>query len=279
MKRLVVLLSVIIPTLLPAQRLHLNLFGGFSNYLGDLQENSVTLEQSRRAYGAGVSYNINHHLALRGGVAWGKIGADDKTNTSTALQLRNLSFQSSVKEAHLMAEWSLFDLRYRKLTPYVFGGLALYHFNPFTYDTLGSKIYLQPLSTEGQGLAGYPERKSYKLTQFALPVGAGIRLRLYDNITVSYELGLRKLFTDHLDDVSSTYVDQTALAADRGSTAVAMAYRGGELKNGNTYPAEGAIRGNPKLKDWYYMHGLTIGIGLNLGRKKGARYDCPENVK
>ena len=279
MKRFVVLLSVIIPTLLPAQRLHLNLFGGFSNYLGDLQENSVTLEQSRRAFGAGVSYNINHHLALRGGVAWGKIGADDKTNTSTALQLRNLSFQSSVKEAHLMAEWSLFDLRYRKLTPYVFGGLALYHFNPFTYDTLGSKIYLQPLSTEGQGLAGYPNRKSYKLTQFALPVGAGIRLRLYDNITVSYELGLRKLFTDYLDDVSSTYADQTALAAAKGSTAVAMAYRGSELKNGSTYPAEGTIRGNPRLKDWYYMHGLTIGIGLNPGRKRGARYDCPENVK
>ena len=52
-----------------------------------------------------------------------------------------------------------------------------------------------------------------------------------------------------------------------------------ELKNGNTYPAEGSIRGNPKLKDWYYMHGITIGIGLNLGKKKGSRMDCPEIVK
>lgn len=265
--------------LLSAQRLHLNLFGGFSNYLGDLQEKSVTLDQSRHAWGAGISYDINRHLALRAGFAWGKIGADDKSNTSPALQARNLSFQSTVKEVHLVAEYSFLDLRYHKLTPYVFGGLALYHFNPYTYDTLGAKIFLQPLGTEGQGLAGYPDRKTYKLTQFALPMGAGLRLRLYDNITLSYELGLRKLFTDYLDDVSSTYADQTQLAAASGSTAVAMAYRGGELKGGSTYPAEGAIRGNPKLKDWYYMHGITIGIGLNWGKNKGARYDCPENVK
>ena len=279
MKRFVVLLSFLVPAMLPAQRLHLNLFGGFSNYLGDLQEKSVTLEQSRRAFGAGLSYDINHHLALRGGIAWGKIGADDKLNSATDLQLRNLSFQSSVKEAHLLAEYSFFDLRYHKFTPYVFGGLALFHFNPFTYDTSGSKIMLQPLGTEGQGLSAYPDRKTYKLTQFALPVGAGIRMRLYDNITVSYELGLRRTFTDYLDDVSSTYVDQGSLAAANGATAVQMAYRGGELKNGNTYPAEGAIRGNPKLKDWYYMHGITIGIGLNLGKKRGARTDCPVDVK
>lgn len=279
MKRFVVLLPAFLPLLLSAQRLHLNLFGGFSNYLGDLQEKSVTLEQSRRAFGAGLSYDVNHHLALRGGFAWGRIGADDKSNKATDLQLRNLSFQSSIREVHLLAEYSLFDLRYQKWTPYVFGGLALYHFNPYAYDTLGNKIYLRPLSTEGQGLSQYPDRKTYKLTQFALPVGAGIRLRLYDNITVSYELGLRKLFTDYLDDVSSTYVDQPVLAVAKGTTAVAMAYRGGELKNGNTYPAEGSIRGNPTFKDWYYMHGLTVSIGLHLGKKGGSRMDCPPDVK
>ena len=40
---------------------------------------------------------------------------------------------------------------------------------------------------------------------------------------------LRIQFTDYLDDVSTTYVDQAVLAAARGPKAVEMAYRGGEL--------------------------------------------------
>jgi hypothetical protein len=119
----------------------------------------------------------------------------------------------------------------------------------------------------------------YKLTQFAIPFGAGVKLRLTDNIIVSYELGMRKLFTDYLDDVSTSYADPALLSAARGTTAVQMAYSGGELKNGSAvYPAGGAIRGNPKLKDWYYMHGLTISIGLHT-RSRGSRYDCPPDVR
>lgn len=280
MKKFVVLLSALVPMLLHAQRLHLDLSGGFSNYLGDLQEKSVTLEQSNRAFGIGASYDLTRHWSLRAGFAAGKIEADDKANTAASLQQRNLNFHSSIREFHVMAQYDFLDLRYHKLTPYVFGGLALYHFNPYTYDSLGAKIYLRPLSTEGQGLAAYPGRKNYRLTQLALPFGAGVKLRLRDNITVSYELGLRKLFTDYLDDVSSTYVDQAALLAAKGGTAVAMAYRGGELKNSTAaYPAAGAIRGNPRLKDWYYLHGLTIGIGINTGRNRRSRMDCPVDVR
>lgn len=280
MKRLVVLLSAFIPMLSFSQRLHVNLFGGFSNYLGDLQEKSVTLEQSNRAFGAGLSYDATRHFSLRAGFVYGKIGAEDKLNTLAVLRRRNLSFQSVVKEGNMLAEYNFFNISERKFTPYVFGGLAVFHFNPFTYDTLGNKIYLQPLGTEGQGLAQYPGRKMYKLTQLAIPFGAGVKLRLSDNVVVSYELGLRKLFTDYLDDVSSTYADQTVLAAARGTTVVQMAYRGGELKNaGSAYPAEGVIRGNPALKDWYYMHGFTISIGLHTGRKGKARYDCPVEAR
>ena len=279
MKRFVVLLSALIPMLSFSQRLHVNLFGGFSNYLGDLQEKSVTLEQSNRAFGAGLSYDLTRHLSIRGGFNYGMIGANDKSNTLAVLRLRNLSFQSVIKEGNLMAEYNFFDITKRKFTPYVFGGLAVYHFNPFTFDTLGNKIYLQPLGTEGQGLAAYRGRK-YNLTQFAIPFGAGLKMRLTDNIVVSYELGLRKLFTDYLDDVSTSYADQTLLAAAKGTTAVQLAYRSGELKNASAvYPPEGTIRGNPKQKDWYYMHGLTLSIGLHTRSKGKSRYDCPVDVK
>jgi hypothetical protein len=87
---------------------------------------------------------------------------------------------------------------------------------------------------------------------------------------LAYELSARKTFTDYLDDVSKTYVDQVALGAARGQKAVEMAYRGGEVKDGNTtYPEDGSIRGGSKYKDWYYFMGFTLYIGLGSGNGGG----------
>ena len=143
------------------------------------------------------------------------------------------------------------------LTPYVFAGVAIYHFNPYTYDTSGSKVYLKSLSTEGEGFV--PGRNNYNLTQFAVPIGAGVKLSLTDKINVGLEVGFRKLFTDYLDDVSTTYVDQSLLLVNRGAKAVELAYRGDELKNGSLqYPAAGMQSGSAKNKDLYYFTGLTF---------------------
>lgn len=76
------------------------------------------------------------------------------------------------------------------------------------------------------------------------------------------EFGVRKLFTDYLDDVSTTYVDQNLLLLNRGAKAVELAFRGGELKNGATYPADGTQRGGNKAKDWYYFTGITASFRI-----------------
>ncbi len=277
MKRLLFLSITLLPLFAMSQRLHLDLFGGFSNYQGDLQDRQLTLGQSGLGLGAGLRYNLSRHFSVRGGLMYGTIGADDKKN-SPSLQVRNLSFKSRLLEGNLMLEYNLFDMAYNKITPYVFGGIGLYHFNPYAFDTLGNKVYLKPLSTEGQGLAKYPDRKPYSLTQFALPFGGGIRMRISENVTVGYEIGLRKLFTDYLDDVSTNYVDGTILAGARGARAVEMAYRGGEIKSGNPiYPADGTKRGGSQYKDWYYFQGITISFGLhnNYGKRHKDRMGCP----
>jgi hypothetical protein len=159
----------------------------------------------------------------------------------------------------------------------------VFHFNPYSYDSLGRKVYLRPLSTEGEGLAQYPGKKEYSLTQIAIPFGGGIKFRISDRVTLAYEIGLRKLFTDYLDDVSGKYVSDSVLLADKGPEAVAMAYRGGELKGGAGYPPDGTVRGNAKHKDWYYMSGLRLTIALNtihmsMHRRSKGVLDCPKNV-
>ncbi len=273
-------LAFLLPGIAKAQW-HVNLFGGISNYSGDLQSKMFTTDQSNGAFGLGVQYDLTGHFSVLSGINYGKVAAADKFNKPD-LQQRNLSFQSQIFEWNLMAEYNLFDLSERRFTPYAFAGIAVYHFDPFAFDTLGNKVFLKPLSTEGEGLAQYPNNKPYSLTQFAIPFGAGIKLRVTDNVTLAYEIGFRKLFTDYLDDVSSRYVDQTILLNAKGPEAVEMAYRGNEIKGGAAYPVAGTIRGHSQYKDWYYFSGIRVSIGINtLNNRKVDRkgvIDCPKKV-
>ena len=283
-----VLLCLLLPVFSYAQegqRLHLTLFGGVANYQGDLQDRRFTFNQSNLGLGVGLKYDLTSHFAVRAGINYGTVEASDTQNGQADLRARNLSFQSRIFEGNLLLEYTLFNMEDKKLSPYLFAGVALFHFNPYAFDSLGNKVFLKPLSTEGQGLAAYPDRKEYKLTQFAIPFGGGIKYRISSNVVLGYEIGLRKIFTDYLDDVSTTYVDPFILAQEKGLKAVEMSYRGGELKNGNTtYPADGTVRGGSKFKDWYYFQGLTLTIGLGSGSGGWGggggknRLDCPKNV-
>lgn len=277
--RKLLLLSILCPVIaVSQQRFHVTLFGGLSNYSGDLQDHQFTLQQSNFAFGAGIKYDFTPHLALRLAYNHGTIEGDDKKSSDPLLRARNLSFVSRINEGSLLLEYTILNLEDRKISPYIYSGLSVFHFNPYAYDTLGNKVFLKPLSTEGQGLEEYPDRKPYKLTQFAIPVGVGLKFRISDNTVLAYEVTVRKTFTDYLDDVSKTYADQFALGAARGMKAVEMAYRGDELKdNGSVYPDGGSIRGGSKYKDWYYFTGFTLYIGLGSGnggsgKAFGGRY-------
>jgi hypothetical protein len=287
MRKFIVLFCALSPVYLFAQNWHLTAFGGISNYQGDLQEKRVTTSQAHGAFGLGIQYTINQHIILRSGLTYCKISGDDKLAENNGLRLRNLNFTSRLLEFNLLGEYDFLKLETYKFTPYVFGGFAVFGFDPYTKDTLGNVYYLQPLGTEGQGLAAYPDKKPYHRVQLSIPFGAGIKLRLNELMTVGYEFGLRKTFTDYLDDISSQYADQSTLLAAKGPKAVELAYRGGELKDGNpAYPAAGTIRGGEKIKDWYYFQGITLSYrlgakpGSNSSKRKslGHQLDCPRNV-
>ena len=259
-----------------AQGLHLNLFLGTSNYQGDLQDKIFSFDQAHLAGGIGFSYDLSNHFSVRANFKIGKISADDKKGRNKA---RNLNFTSQLTEGDIDLQYFIPILGQHTLTPYVFAGIGLYHFDPYTSDSTGRKYYLKPLSTEGEGFV--TGRKEYNLTQVSIPFGAGVKMPLSDNINVGFEVGFRKLFTDYLDDVSGTFVAEGILSANRGTKAVELAYRGGEVKGGSpVYPSVGAQRGNPKLKDWYYFTGLTLSFRLlngNLGGS-GKEITCPKNI-
>jgi len=223
---------------------------------------------------------------VRGGFNYSIVGGADRFSTNDSLIARNLAFETKIAEFSLIGEYYLFNLYEQKFSPYLFAGLAVFHFDPYAYNSSKQKIFLKPLSTEGEGLSQYPDRKPYSLTQPAIPFGGGIKYAITDNLRIGLELGMRKLFTDYLDDVSKTYVDPNDLLAAKGQLAVDMSYRGDELPGGNpSYPSKGAQRGGANHKDWYYFLGLHLtyrlgggdggGGGSYMPGKKNKRYGCP----
>ena len=261
-----------------AQRLSVEIHAGTSNYQGDLRQKRYTFQDARTSFSFGAAYDLTDHITIRGLFTFTSLQADDKNNSAPLLNERNLNFHTSIREFGLTGQYFLFPSATARINPYAFFGLALYHFDPYTYDTLGAKHFLQPLGTEGQGLSQYPDKKMYGRTQFAIPFGGGVRVQVNDNVNLGLEVGLRKLFTDYLDDVSTSYADRDALLAARGAKAVELAYRSGELKNGNPlYPPAGVQRGSPAAKDWYYITSLTVNFRINGngGNGRGSKTGCP----
>ncbi|MCU7551578.1 DUF6089 family protein [Chitinophagaceae bacterium LB-8] len=278
MRKLFFLSVLICSSFLSFSQWQAGLFGGISTYRGDINGKSIFQKQLiKPAIGAIVRYEWSDLVHFRAGLTYAKVAGNDQYNEKEYLRIRNLNFESSLFELSLLGEIHTFDLNVKRWSPYAFGGIAIYHFNPYTKDTAGQKVYLRPLSTEGQGLPGYGKR--YSLTQFALPFGAGIKFKLTDRLLLGAEMGFRKLFTDYLDDVSSNYADAADLLASRGQQAVDLAYRSDELPGGNpNYPEKGAQRGGSLQKDWYYFTGLHLSYRLGSGFSSGgrSRLDCPK---
>jgi opacity protein-like surface antigen len=249
----------------------ISVFTGMINYQGDLNPNSFTFRQSNFAAGITLRKPLNRWFALRAGFNTGRITAADRNNRDY-LKARNLSFTTSMHEAYAALELTILDISSNRFTPYMYGGVAAFHFNPWTYDNNGEKTFLQPLGTEGQGLPQYPTKKIYGLTQLALPFGVGLKYAISDAVNIGVEFSQRKSFTDYIDDVSSDFADEDVLFQGRGAKAVELAYRGDEIPGGSSvYPVHGEQRGTPSEMDWYYFFGTTLEIKLNsLGNLFGG---------
>lgn len=287
---LLLLLSIKLPVLAQdefSKEPTISLFTGLINYEGDLNPNSFTISHAKFAAGVIIRKPLNRWFTVRGGINVGHVEAADRYNRDY-LKPRNLSFFTTIKEAYAGLEVNLLDISKTRFTTYLYAGIAVFHFNPWTFDNAGQKVYLKPLSTEGQGLPEFPSQKPYKLTEFAIPFGIGVKYAVSDNINVGFEFSQRKTFTDYLDDVSSFYVDYQTLLAAKGPKAVELAYRGIPTSTASaSYPPHGEQRGTPSEMDWYYFAGLTIEIKLNSvanlfngfgGRDKSYSQRCPKRI-
>ena len=229
---------------------------GGASYFGDLTEKRTLLQKPGLAASLGVSYSatIQFRPVLTASLL--RISADDKNNSRQNLRDRNLNFQSTIFDISVGLRYHVLTPSVSRLSPYVYAGAGLFHFNPYTTDRNGTKQFLQPLGTEGQQLPN-ATKAPYKLTQFQVPFGLGVNYIASREISIAFDATFRKTFTDYLDDVSSIYADRNQLS-QQNPVVPQLAFRGDEINPTAKYPSVTLPRGNPKQKDLYYTLGLKI---------------------
>ena len=285
MKRLIFFVFTFLTLNLSAQQYEVGLLLGVSTYQGDIAPSTNRLDFNDLHPSVGIfgRYNINPFITARANFSYGKVSATDAQAEDESRRARNLSFESDIFEFGLIGEINIFGYDaeglQKRFSPYVFGGIAVFHFNPkTTYE--GQIVELQPLGTEGQGIDNFGER--YKLTQFAIPMGAGIKIAVSERLNVGLEFGVRKTFTDYLDDISGNYVNYSELLHNNGELSAALGNRTGEYLG--TEPVDiptGSQRGNSEVDDWYFISGVTISYNLignsgGFGRRGKDNFGCPK---
>ncbi len=286
MKRLLLSFLCALPFLASAQKHHeIGVWVGAANYYGDLQTQWIpTGAANSKTYkpAGGIIYKYfpNPRLGFRFGASYVSITAADSLSNIKANKLRNLDFKNNIVEMYGALEFNFLpiDMEKFKVTPFVFAGVGAFYGRPFSEDAGGNKIILRDMSTEGQGLPQYPDRKVYPLVNAMFPFGGGIKCFIGNTVMLSAEVGLRYTTTDYLDDVSRSYVNMDTLLAYKGQKAVDMSYKGNMERNwdGN-YPNYKFQRGDYKRNDWYWTAGISATIYFDAfgNVKKYIQTKCP----
>jgi Domain of unknown function (DUF6089) len=240
------------------------IFLGVGTYKGEISNSLFSTKFVKPAVGILYRRNFNSHWGYRLGITYGAVTADDAESDDDYQVRRNLSFRARILDFHGLFEFNFFpyqlaDPSSKTWTPFLFGGLSVYHFNPQA-ELDGEWYDLQPLGTEGQGTDAYPSREKYKRTQVAIPFGGGFKFRFSKRFGMTIEAGARRLYTDYLDDVSTTYADKDVLLAEYGEVSVILSDRSidGQAA-GNT----DRQRGNASDRDWYMFTGISFNFTLS----------------
>jgi len=272
-----------------SQIVELGLLVGASNYIGDLSNEQIVFKETHPSVGIFGRYNINPKWALKGFAAFGSISGDDKNFISATRayagkgdvfefnKYRNLNFTSDIYEFAVNIEYNLLknDLTsngVRPFIPYIFTGLAVFHFNPVS-EIGGKKYELQPLGTEGQGTTEYNQLKKYSLSTISIPFGAGFRQRIGESFFIGVEAGVRIATTEYLDDIGGKYALQNIVSAAYGQNAEFLSDRSREVTADGSYMfTEGDRRSFKKWlnNDMYLIGGITFTYVI-----RGKGMACP----
>jgi hypothetical protein len=309
----VVFLFMFLPGLMMAQqwkkqKREIILGMGAANFLGDLGGSDqigtyflkdLEFSQTKAHVQGGFRYRFTPTISAKAAFSYARVSGSDRLTKEPARRNRDLEFRSDIWEVSAQFEYALIEehikgryIRGKTKFPvniYLFGGLGFLHFNPKSrVNFQGPWIALQPLGTEGQGLEG--GGKKYIRYTLCIPVGIGFKYPITNQWHIGLEYGLRKSFSDYIDDVSGVYYDRGKIGEARGDQALYFAdpasydtpystdkkafasktdvytADGRKRISGGTNP--GQRRGNSSKDDSYMFATLSVSYKLIKGSTK-----------
>lgn len=164
-----------------AQRLEVGIGGGVVNYKGDISP-GINLNEPHPGGQVFLRHNPGKAVSLTYGFMLGRFASSDQNREDAFAKQRNFSFSTRFVEISAVAEYNFLDYRDEQdrinFTPYLFGGIALFRFEP-------QQNY----------------RPTYDLYQIGIPFGVGMKYVLGGSWNLGVAFGARKTFTDYLDDL------------------------------------------------------------------------------
>jgi hypothetical protein len=183
---LVFLISFVVFKAQGQPSLDVGIFGGAGTYFGDMTR--VEFSKSvNPAYGAFARYNFNPRYGLRFNVLTGTIGAEGEYDTQSwdpAKPDNFWAFDKNVLDVSLQFEFNFYKyIVGDKATPhsaYIFGGVGMQSYS-YEYTTVrgGNNSEVSP----------------------TIPFGLGFKFNLSKRMGIGLEGGLRKSFSDKLDNL------------------------------------------------------------------------------
>ncbi|GAA0873666.1 hypothetical protein GCM10009118_00740 [Wandonia haliotis] len=251
---------------------------GATQFLGDVgggkgegrQKTFLDLNFPATRIGGHVGFRYRFHpmFATKTHLNIGMVSGDDALSKDEIRFNRNLHFRSIIIELSQQLEfilWSNEQVGRRYRVPglkgfknkasqiYLFGGIGIFYYNPQARYN-GSWTSLRPLGTEGQNFDD--GAKKYGPVSVSIPMGLGFKVGIGRTWKLGMEFAYHMTFTDYIDDVSTVYYNEAALAAqDPVAASLANPTLRPDWFNSNSGSNQ---RGNSKDRDALFFVNVTL---------------------
>ena len=242
---------------------------GTSYYLGDINPGKHLGGRLSAGYGGYYRHNFSRRISLRINYFQGRVEAWDADSPNPWQQNRNLHFRNDISEMSVLAEINYLDHQLGnpgdRFTAFLFAGLGVFNHMPEA-EFNGQWTPLQPLGTEGQGTTWAEAYgvESYGTSGISMPIGFGFKSNLGPFTTFCFDWGVRKTWTDYLDDVSGIYADRGVLLQEKGPTTASLADRS-EVTEGGVLNQGGMQRGDPSRADVFGF--VSASLSFRISKK------------
>lgn len=260
------------PDVARSQVIEVGATGGLSYYMGDINPRKP-FSQSRLGFGAIVRYYDNTRWAFR--FTYSYLSLESSDAVAKYRPERGLSFNTKVHDFSLVAEFNFLDYftgsRRSKISPYLFGGVSFFTFNPKADD--GTELY--NILTDVDSYENIPADGEAKYNKFtlSLPFGMGVKYSLSKRIGVALEWRMNLAFTDWLDDCHAYYPMYAA-----NETNVQYSDPTGFTNDGTgANDLKYIQRGNSSNNDWYGYLNVSVVYKFLLPKSKKCNAGADRN--